>query len=299
MSDDDEDIELGEPDELIVYNQSMSVIAELKSRVRELDAELKAEKLSKSAMEKRWNLNYMPHEFNEVREYIEQMKDFPAPWNNALAFAATLYSENNRTQSRVRELESEVHRARTDSRYWDEFNTISRHDAIRNENDKLKAERDRLKAIENAGHSEDCGGMDTVEGRCGCGWLQREGAHKYILSLEADWNKTKDENIKLRARHAALKLENEVLESMSRHSPSPCGHSSQYAYTEDGGKHIICLLCSHTRHTALVKLVTKIAQPISCGCNPCTGDCVSQNALQIYLDEIKAECKAALAEVKK
>jgi len=53
------------------------------------------------------------------------------------------------------------------------------------------------------------------------------------------------------------------------------------------------------RHAALVKLVTKIAQPISCGCNPCTGDCVSQNALQIYLDEIKAECKAALAEVKK
>jgi predicted RNase H-like nuclease (RuvC/YqgF family) len=52
------------------------------------------------------------------------------------------------------------------------------------------------------------------------------------------------------------------------------------------------------RHEALVKLVTKIAQPISCGCNPCTGDCVSQNALQIYLDEIKAECKAALAEVK-
>ena len=53
-----------------------------------------------------------------------------------------------------------------------------------------------------------------------------------------------------------------------------------------------------SRHAALVKLVTKIAQPISCGCNPCTGDCVSQNALQIYLDEIKAECKAALAEVK-
>lgn len=27
-------------------------------------------------------------------------------------------------------------------------------------------------------------------------------------------------------------------------SPSPgCGHSSQYAYTEDGGKHIVCLLC--------------------------------------------------------
>ena len=24
---------------------------------------------------------------------------------------------------------------------------------------------------------------------------------------------------------------------------SPCGHSSQYAYTEDGGKNIVCLLC--------------------------------------------------------
>lgn len=24
---------------------------------------------------------------------------------------------------------------------------------------------------------------------------------------------------------------------------APCGHSSQYLFTEDGGKHIICLLC--------------------------------------------------------
>jgi hypothetical protein len=45
----------------------------------------------------------------------------------------------NTLESRVRELEAEIHRARTDSRYWDEFNTISRHDAIRNENDKLRA----------------------------------------------------------------------------------------------------------------------------------------------------------------
>jgi hypothetical protein len=46
VSDDDELIELGEPDEIPVYNQSMNVIAELKSRVRELEAErdrLKAE----------------------------------------------------------------------------------------------------------------------------------------------------------------------------------------------------------------------------------------------------------------
>jgi hypothetical protein len=58
-------------------------------------------------VKKRWNLNYMPHEFNDVKEYVDQMKDFPAPWNNALAFAATLYSENKRIESRVRELEAE------------------------------------------------------------------------------------------------------------------------------------------------------------------------------------------------
>jgi hypothetical protein len=28
-------------------------------------------------------------------------------------------------------------------------------------------------------------------------------------------------------------------------SPSSCGHSSQYAYSEDGGKTIECLLCEH------------------------------------------------------
>lgn len=28
-------------------------------------------------------------------------------------------------------------------------------------------------------------------------------------------------------------------------SESPCKHSSQYAYTTDGGKHIICLVCEH------------------------------------------------------
>ena len=28
--------------------------------------------------------------------------------------------------------------------------------------------------------------------------------------------------------------------------PSPCGHSSQYTYTEDGGQHITCLLCERS-----------------------------------------------------
>jgi hypothetical protein len=28
-------------------------------------------------------------------------------------------------------------------------------------------------------------------------------------------------------------------------SQAPCGHSSQYSYTLDGGKHIVCLLCEY------------------------------------------------------
>lgn len=31
--------------------------------------------------------------------------------------------------------------------------------------------------------------------------------------------------------------------------PSPCGHSSQYAYSEDSGKHIVCLLCERSAVT--------------------------------------------------
>ena len=51
------------------------------------------------------------------------------------------------------------------------------------------------------------------------------------------------ERSRLEAEVEQLKIDIDVAESMSRHSPAPCGHSSQYCYTEDGGKHIICLLC--------------------------------------------------------
>jgi hypothetical protein len=88
----------------------------------------------------------------------------------------------------------------------------------------------------------------------------------------------------LEAERDRLRLENEVLESMSRHSPSPCGHSSQYAYTEDGGKHIICLLCLRARHAALVEAIGKCSGMLKPGIN----------------EEIAAieELNAALAEVK-
>ena len=43
---------------------------------------------------------------------------------------------------------------------------------------------------------------------------------------------------------------NDLLETLEFHqslgeSKSPCGHLERYAYTEDGGKHITCLLCEH------------------------------------------------------
>lgn len=40
--------------------------------------------------------------------------------------------------------------------------------------------------------------------------------------------------------HAKTKWE---LELATDFCDSPCGHSSMWAYTEDGGKHIVCLLC--------------------------------------------------------
>ena len=41
---------------------------------------------------------------------------------------------------------------------------------------------------------------------------------------------------------AALE-EIDIIKSL-HYAKSPCGHSSQYAFTEDGGKNIVCLQCS-------------------------------------------------------
>lgn len=42
-------------------------------------------------------------------------------------------------------------------------------------------------------------------------------------------------------RENAARLCDMALASLSL--PSPCGHPSQYAYSEDGGAHMVCLLC--------------------------------------------------------
>jgi hypothetical protein len=44
------------------------------------------------------------------------------------------------------------------------------------------------------------------------------------------------------ARIAELERESSFNEQLAK-AKSPCGHLETYAYTEDGGKHIVCLLC--------------------------------------------------------
>lgn len=50
--------------------------------------------------------------------------------------------------------------------------------------EKAEAERDRL-AQYHGGHRPDCGGMDELEGRCDCGYLQGEAYRELITDLAA------------------------------------------------------------------------------------------------------------------
>lgn len=43
-----------------------------------------------------------------------------------------------------------------------------------------------LRAAMNSGHADDCAGSDPNRGECGCGWLQRDGAHKAILDMQGE-----------------------------------------------------------------------------------------------------------------
>ena len=79
------------------------------------------------------------------------------------------------------EADAEIQQVKAD--WFERCKKFRKQDADEHEAE-IAALRERMGAIENAGHSEDCGGMDTANQRCDCGWLQREGAHKYILRPE-------------------------------------------------------------------------------------------------------------------
>jgi DNA-directed RNA polymerase subunit RPC12/RpoP len=78
--------------------------------------------------------------------------------------------------------------------------------------------------------------------------LAREFGYETRKESAKPWSEVPESNRKLMTAVCS-----EVIESLRRSgaqeevvfnfSPSPCGHSSQYAYTENGGKNIVCLLC--------------------------------------------------------
>ncbi len=51
------------------------------------------------------------------------------------------------------------------------------------------------------------------------------------------------ELVRVAAMRMAAFTQDEIDRERIEFCNSPCGHSSQYAYSEDGGKNIVCLLC--------------------------------------------------------
>ena len=50
---------------------------------------------------------------------------------------------------------------------------------------ELSAARERAEAFSTAGHAPECNGIDELNHRCACGFLQAEGGHRYLLALES------------------------------------------------------------------------------------------------------------------
>ena len=57
------------------------------------------------------------------------------------------------------------------------------------------------------------------------------------------------------------------------------------------------IVCAWNAHEGMVKALERIAAPVSCGCNPCRGECKSANAL-FELEGRQEEALAALALAK-
>jgi len=99
----------------------------------------------------------------------------PNSWLNAAFIAAS------------RELLPKLAAALREAReqWYDDQGRLGEYDRAVNRPEAQLAERDqRIDALLNAGHDPTCNGIDEVEHRCACGWLQREGGHQYILGLE-------------------------------------------------------------------------------------------------------------------
>lgn len=71
-----------------------------------------------------------------------------------------------------------------------------------------EAQEARTDAVLWGGHDPSCAGLDELNHRCACGWLQGQSAHNYILGLERE----RDEQ---RARAEAAEAELERLRGAS------------------------------------------------------------------------------------
>lgn len=91
------------------------------------------------------------------------------------------------------------------------------------------------------------------------------GGHVYSITVGGD---PEEAELKRLVSFAKLALLRRVSapEVVFEFSPSPCGHSSQYAYTEDGGKNIVCLVCER-------RVSGKGAQAKACECAAIDPDC--------------------------
>ena len=78
---------------------------------------------------------------------------------------------------------------------------------------RLTRERDELAVFRAAGHAETCDGMDEAEGRCACGYLQRQGAHAALAAAWAErdelarWRETHTVTPTIRIRAEAAEAE--------------------------------------------------------------------------------------------
>lgn len=70
--------------------------------------------------------------------------------------------------------------------------------------------------------------------------------------------------------------------------PSPCGHPSQYAYSEDGGAHMVCLLCER-EHVSEMQDIVKLAER----CRPAVAHYMRTNERSAMSEALSATGKQA------
>jgi hypothetical protein len=89
-------------------------------------------------------------------------------------------------------------------------------------------------------------------------WCDRRAILSALRTVEAQtqdlWMakmlETSQRNQQLSARVKELEQERDILKACCEYTTSPCGHSDQFAHTEDGGKTIRCYVCQINQLTA-------------------------------------------------